>query len=201
MRMRFLLSGMLLSVLSASLATPSSAAPATSTPATGDTTPDPATIASARQLLDLVHVDRTLAMMFDHLKPLMVNSTVTALEANPATADMMKSMEASRPAARDRIVALFREEFDTAMASASTQIIDQTAREYAAVFTRAELDEIIAFYSSGAGRKVITMMPALQQKMSQYGQQAGQSVGQAAGEKAMKRAIEELLPKQKETKS
>jgi hypothetical protein len=163
-------------------------------------TADPAALASAHRLMEVMHTDRTMALMFQNLTPLLINSTVTALEANQETAEIMKRMEASRPSGRERVMVIFREEFDVAVKMMSAQTIDQSAQEYAAAFSKAELDEIIAFYSSGTGKKVVELMPGLQQKMSQFGRQAGVTVGKVAGEKAIRRAMQELLPK-KETRS
>lgn len=156
--------------------------------------PDAGTLASAHQLMALTHVDSTVSGMFDKLMPLLVSSTVNALEASPESAQVVKAMVASRPTGRQRFVEIFRSEFERTGKTLTNQILDQTAREYATAFSKAELDEIIAFCSSGTGKKVVEMMPGLQEKMSQFGQQAGRTLGEVAGRNAMKRAIEELLP-------
>ena len=153
----------------------------------------PAALAAARKILVLMQVDRMITRMFDQLVPLMSSATVGALEANAATAPMIKAM-ADKPGGRDRLLAIFAEEFTVEMKRQTPLLLEQTAKEYAAAFEERELNELIAFYSSGTGEKVVALMPELQQRMPIYGQQVGRAAGETAGRRAVERAMAELMP-------
>lgn len=153
----------------------------------------PAGLESARKLLAIMKVDRTIGLMFERLVPLMAQATIGSLESEPGTAAMMKSMEA-KPGNRERLLAIFSEEFATELAQATPALVERTAKEYANVFSPKELDELVAFYTSGTGEKMIMVMPDLQQKLSIFGQTTGREVGARAGERAMQRAFGELMP-------
>lgn len=157
-------------------------------------------LASARSLIHLMRVDKTIEGMVDTLAPLMANATVGTLESQPETATVMKAM-AANDHGRERVLTIFREEFTTEFKKAVPTLLERTAQEYAAAFSEAELSELVTFYSGGTGRKVITLLPALQQKMADFGQETGFDVGFKAGERAMLRALDELSPAQQETKS
>lgn len=160
----------------------------------------PAALDSAHKLIALMHVDRTVDMMFEQLLPLMAEATVGALEAGPKTANLMKAMESAKGGSRTRLLAIFREEFSTELKQMTPTLLDRVALEYAAAFSERELNDLVNFYSSGTGEKVVSLVPELQKKMAAFGQMAGQEAGRKAGERAMKRAIGELLPAAK-TKS
>ncbi len=169
-------------------------------PAASPAVTSPAALASARKLLTLMQVDRTVSTMFDSLVPLMASSTVGALETQPATSDLMKSLE-SAPGGRDKLLRIFSEEFSAGFKQATPLLLERTAQEYATSFNESELNEMVNFYSSGVGEKMVTLLPQLQQKMTIFGQQTGREVGSKAGESAMKRAFDELKPAKKEIQS
>ena len=55
-----------------------------------------------------------------------------------------------------------------------------TERIWAAAFTAAEMDEIIAFYATPVGRKALSVMPQLAQRSTELGMAWGQRVAQEA---------------------
>jgi hypothetical protein len=157
---------------------------------------DPAALASARKLLALMHVDQTIDRMMGSLVPVMTSAVVGSLDSNDTTRAVMQQME-SQLNGRERLMAIFSEEIGSGFRAAYPSIIDSAAHEYASRFTKQELDEIVAFYSSGTGAKVVELMPQIQQGIGASATQIGRTVGQEAGLKAMQRAVRELLPSNK----
>ena len=157
---------------------------------------DPAALASARKLLVLMHVDQTIDRMMGSLVPVITSAVVGSLENNDATRTAIQQME-SQPNGRERLMVIFSDEMLKAFRSRYPSIMDVAAHEYASKFSARELDEIIAFYSSGTGAKVLELMPELQRSIGTAAQKLGRDAGQDAGLKAMKRALQEMLPLEK----
>ena len=79
----------------------------------------------------------------------------------------------------DAILTLMYKEFEPFKA----QMADDFARLQARAFTKAELEEILAFSKSATGQKMIAMGPKLAQAGMALGQQYGQKVGNQLTEK------------------
>lgn len=145
---------------------------------------DPARLAAATRLLDALDLDQQYDSIFKQLIPVMTvqvfgslkdNVTVpTALRAELAKPD--REAEAERLFASETLSG-FKAEYPTMKAA--------TAREYAAVFSIDEMDELTAFYVSSIGRKTLLVMPQLQAKIVPIGMAVGSKVGEAAFRKTI----------------
>ena len=157
---------------------------------------DPAALASAKKLLGMMHLDATIDHMMGSLVPVMAPAVLGALEHNDATQATMQKME-SQPNGRERLMVIFSEEFLKSFRTRYPAIIEAAAQEYAAVFTAQELDQAIAFYSTGTGAKFLALSPQLQQAVGVRAGQVGREAGSEAGYHAMQRAVQEMLPSEK----
>jgi len=157
---------------------------------------DPAALASAKKLLSMLHVDQTIDRLMSQLTPMMTTGVLGMLEHGDATQAAMQKIE-SRPNGRDRLMVIFSEEILKSFRARYPTILDGAAQEYATVFTKRELDEAIAFYSTGTGAKFLALAPQLQQAVGMRAGVIGREAGMEAGQRAMQRAIQELLPSEK----
>jgi uncharacterized protein len=73
------------------------------------------------------------------------------------------------------------------------ELLDVTSRTYADNFTADELRQILAFYQSDVGKKLIERQPAIIQKQSQIGQARGLAVYASIREKLLKALREKGL--------
>ena len=113
---------------------------------------DPATAAAVRQLLALTGAARL---------------SVTAMEA------MIPAQRAANP----QIPAAFWDAFLAHARRDTTQLVNLLVPIYAAHLTRAELDELVRFYSSPVGRRLSAAQPAITQESIQAGQMWGAAIG------------------------
>jgi hypothetical protein len=141
----------------------------------------------------MMHVDQTIDRMMAPLVSVIAPAVLGALEHDQATQGTMQAME-SQPNGRARLTAIFSEEFLKAFRARYPAILDGAAQEYAAVFTAKELDQAIAFYSTGTGAKFLALSPQLQQTVGARAGQIGREAGMEAGQRAMLRAAQEILP-------
>ncbi len=86
-----------------------------------------------------------------------------------------------------RMAQLIGEEFGKRFPS----LVEEMAPIYANNFTNDELRELIAFYDSPIGRKLVEKQPILSQQGAALGQAWGQRIGQEAGQEAYRRWREE----------
>jgi len=108
--------------------------------------PTPSAIVTAKELL----IVKGATGMFDAVIPGMVESTKnTFLPTNPGL-----YKEINQAAAK----------VQTEFASRRTEVIDEIARLYAQHFTEAEMKEVIAFYKTPTGRKLVADEPAIIQQ-------------------------------------
>jgi hypothetical protein len=105
--------------------------------------PSAASLKIAREILDL----KNTAMLFDPMVPGVIERVKGMLvQTNPA---LRKDL--------DDVAASLRKAF----APRSTELINNIARLYASRFTEAELKEIVTFYRSPTGKKVISLEPQI----------------------------------------
>jgi uncharacterized protein len=105
--------------------------------------PTPGAIATARELLQV----KGAVNMFDPLIPGIIESAKNAfLPTNPG---LFKEL--------NEVAAILR----TQLAARRSEIIDEIARLYAQRFTEAEMKEVIAFYKTPIGRKLVNDEPAV----------------------------------------
>lgn len=109
----------------------------------------------------------------------------SALEAAGTAATMLAVMRAALPAQRAAlpdVPALFWSRFEERMVADGSQLVDSIAGLYAELFSQPELDALLAFHRSPAGRRLRELSPRLAQRSSEIGQRWGMRVGEAVGE-------------------
>ena len=102
------------------------------------------------------------------------------VEASGADALILKSIELTLPAQRAQTPAVPAEFWDRFADRARADIgmlVDSLAPVYASRFTKAELDQLVAFYESPVGRHVAAEAPAIAQESQQLGLRWGARVG------------------------
>lgn len=151
----------------------------------------PAASAKALKLVELLHVEQTLDRMFDQLAPLAGTTVTTMLEANPDTRAYASTLFTKLPGGRARLAQIMSEEMMREMRKDYPAIKAHLAAGYDTTFSPAELDELILFYSSGVGAKILAVQPQLQAQMEKVGQTLGEEAGRAAAPVAIRRAEKE----------
>jgi hypothetical protein len=109
---------------------------------TANPNPSPAAVGLARELLALKGMEQLLQGMVDNV---IVRTRDTFIPTNPQLA---------RPLGE--VTTALRAEF----APKKEEVVNEVARAYARFFTEAEMRDLLAFYKSPLGRKVLTTEPA-----------------------------------------
>lgn len=174
-----------LAVLSA-LAISSPAGAQTAAPAPASTA-KPGTIESARKLIEVMRVDQTYDRVFKPIVGMMAIAILPTIEKDNAVPEDVRN-ELATNEGKARVGKLVSEEFLAAFRARYPQLKEATAKEYAAAFTEDELQAIIAFYSSGVGAKVLTLVPEITAKV----QARAQSIGEDAGKDAYRNILNRL---------
>ena len=137
---------------------------------------DPAALAKAKELLQVSN----LAAMRDQMVSLVeVQIAALMLDANPGQEDKVNRAvtEVIRPALKRRI----------------PEYLDLAAGVYADHFTRAELDQLVAFYKSPLGQKLVReqseLVPAMTDMSKQWVNRVGNEVLNDAANDFVKRGL------------
>ena len=157
---------------------------------------DPARLAAAERLLGLVHLEQQYDALFARLIPVMSVQVFTSIKDNVRVPAKIRT-ELADAASRAEAERIFAEETMKGFKARYPELRAVTAREYAAVFTADELDQLAAFYASPVGQKSLAAMPALQGKLMPIGMAAGRQVGAAAMQRTFDRL--ELPPRRPAT--
>ncbi|HEX2451452.1 MAG TPA: DUF2059 domain-containing protein [Gemmatimonadales bacterium] len=102
------------------------------------------------------------------------------VQASGAEDLILKSIELTLPLQRAQnpnIPAEFWDRFATRARTDVGALVDSLAPVYASRFSKAELDQLLAFYESPVGRHVAAEQPALAQESQQLGVRWGARVG------------------------
>jgi hypothetical protein len=122
--------------------------------------PSAAQVATARQLVEL----KGGTTMFDPIILGIVNQTgSTLLQTNPQLSKDLNEVAVS-----------LRTEFT----ARRVELINEAAKYYAARFTEAELKELVTFFSSALGKKMVAQEPLALDETFQFIQQWSQTVGE-----------------------
>ena len=132
----------------------------------------PLAVVKAERLMDLFGAESTIEQM---IVPMIDQITGIIIQANPSDG----------PVIRELMNDYFLPEFKNRL----PEYMELSARLYAEHFNEAELDELIAFYETPLGQKMIAKFPVLTQESMQLGGLWGQQVAMDAYNK--------LLPKLK----
>ena len=104
------------------------------------------------------------------------------LRASGAADLMVTAMKANIPVQRTampQVPAAFWERFEQRLVTDSPQFLDSIAVVYAAVFPLQDLQQLIAFYESPLGRRLVAAQPAILTQSSAVGQRWGARLGAA----------------------
>ncbi|MBX3594930.1 DUF2059 domain-containing protein [Sphingomonas sp.] len=153
---------------------------------------DPATIASAQKLLAQMGTEQQLDQQFAALAPMMAKSAMAQLEAGEQSRALFTELTGGDYARKQKLEAIFAEEYLKATRAQIPRMLSEYAREYAATFSKTELDGLTAFFASGIGAKYVAASPALQTRLTGIGQRIGMEVGMVAVPKAIERGRAEI---------
>lgn len=190
--MRWLLAALALAV-GAPVAAQQAASPAA--------TPDSASVGAVMKLLDASDFERTLDMMFEPMGPIFAKAVIGGVQGNAEAKQITDRLIEEGDGGLDRLTAILSEEFLRSMRAQYPALKANAAREYAASFTLAELEEVLRFQQSPAGAKMLRLMPEMQRKLAASGQKLGETAGQQAGRAGFERALREMLPQRKPARS
>lgn len=140
---------------------------------------DPERLAAAGELLELLHLDRQYDQIFAQMTPVMSAQIFASIKDNVQVPANVRAYLAE-PANLAEAQRIFTEETLKGFKTRYGALRAATAREYALAFTNNELRQLIAFYGTPVGQKVLTTMPQLQSKLMPIGMVAGQQVGKEA---------------------
>ncbi len=101
---------------------------------------------------------------------------------------MFRMMKSEHPEISDRAFAVMNNElvaFFSEKMSAPGGIMDQLIPVYAKYFTHREIRELLAFYDTPTGRKLILSMPKVVNESMQLGQKWGESLGPELEQRVM----------------
>ncbi|WEK44446.1 MAG: DUF2059 domain-containing protein [Candidatus Sphingomonas colombiensis] len=180
----------------------SSSAIAQTTPvAPASSATDPVRLAAADHLLRQMGIEATLDRSFIQLAPVFAKAVIGELASNPQSKTTIETLNLRAAENHDRMIAVLSQEFMLAIKRQYPTYMKRAAAEYAGVFTTDELNEIAAFYSTGAGAKALKLMPELQTKLSAVGSEIGAVAGADAGKRAFERIQQEMLPENRSKNS
>ncbi|MGI9101251.1 MAG: DUF2059 domain-containing protein [Terriglobales bacterium] len=168
--MRILAAIFVLSVMLAAQAPPPRPQPAPAAPKAAAQAKD-STAAETRRLLDLMGASQ------------MINTMVERSFGN-----MMQAFAKLRPDIPQAFWADFAHEVHNQVHA--EDLIERIIPIYEKHFTAGEIRELIAFYQTPVGKKVIGELPRIQEEAAQVGQQWGEALGRQIGEQVVKKAAE-----------
>jgi uncharacterized protein len=137
------------------------------------TAPPPDALAAARELVMVVRATDQLKLL---LPSIMQALKPAVVQGRP---QVEKDFDALAPALLD------------SMTARTSELVELIALIYARNFTTEEMREMMAFYRTSLGQKLLQKMPAI----SQEGLAAGQAWGRQIGAEVRSRMIEELRKK------
>lgn len=137
---------------------------------------DPATLAKAKELLQVSN----LAAMRDQMVAL-VQAQIAALVLN------------ANPGQGDKVNRLINDVIQPSLKRRLPEYLDLAAGVYAAHFTRAELDQLVSFYKSPVGQKLVReqdqMIPAMTKMSREWVNRVGNDVLKDAADDIAKRGL------------
>jgi uncharacterized protein len=137
---------------------------------------DPATLAKAKELLQVSN----LGLMRDQMVAL-VQAQIAALVLN------------ANPGQGDKVNRVLTDVIQPALKRRLPEYLDLAAGVYAAHFTRAELDQLVAFYKSPVGQKLVReqdqMIPAMTKMSREWVNRVGNEVLKDAADDFAKRGL------------
>lgn len=121
--------------------------------------PDPAAIVKAKEVMAAAHSDKV------------ADQVITLMEK-----PLSQLIESANPGRGKEVAELLREHFIPAMRERLPEFSDMAARVYAKHFTVDELTQLVEFYDSPIGKKLVIEQGAMLTELSQIGQAWGRNV-------------------------
>jgi len=121
--------------------------------------PDPAAVAKAKEVMAAAHSDK------------MMDQMITLMEK-----PLSQLIEGANPGRGKEVTDLLHDRVIPAMRERMPEFTDLAARVYAKHFTVEDLDQLIAFYDSPVGKKLLAEQGQMLTEMSQIGQAWGRNV-------------------------
>jgi hypothetical protein len=118
----------------------------------------------------------------DSSKALLVRQLLREIHAVDMSVTAMEASLPAQRAANPRIPAVFWDRFAALARARAPQLEDVLATVYDHHFTADELRQLLAFYRSPIGRKMLEEQPGILRESMAAGQQWGQKVGAEVGE-------------------
>ena len=148
--------------------------------------PAKGSIEIARKLVAVMGVEKSYDQVFSPLVPLVTGNIIGLFERETNTPPAIRLLLGSTTG-RERVNSVLSEEILASFRSRYAKMLEGTAAEYAAKFSDNELKDLLAFYSSGTGAKLVAVTPDLQARLGKIGEGVGEEAGMEAIPKAMKR--------------
>lgn len=168
-------------------AAPAAAQEVPPAPAPASAPAAPSGVALAAELVELLGIAQQLDMTFKSIMPLMTENVAAAIANSGAASVEIRAALASE-AGRAHVKGIIAEEVMQGFRDRYPRVAAELAKAYAEKFTDAELRDLIAFYRSPTGAKLLRLQPELQQMLGKVGERIGLEVGM----EAIPRAIEKL---------
>lgn len=141
--------------------------------------PDAGRMAAATRLLTVMDIDRQYDSILGQMIPVMSAQVFQQVRDNVKTADSVRR-QLDDPAQLAKLREIFAEEVAKEFRARYGKMRNETAQEYARLFTADELNELAAFYEKPVGRKALEVLPQLQQRLFPIGMRVGVEAGRAA---------------------
>ena len=122
------------------------------------------------------------AVVRDSSKAALVRQLLKEIHAVDMSLTAIETSLPAQRAANPRIPAVFWDRFAALARSRAPQLEDILAAVYDRHFTADELRQLLAFYRSPIGRKMLSEQPGILRESMAAGQQWGQKVGAEVGE-------------------
>ncbi|MDO7841303.1 DUF2059 domain-containing protein [Sphingomonas sp. CA1-15] len=145
-------------------------------------------VETATKLIAALQLRGTFDRTFQQLTPLISNGVIASIQrASDAPADLKAKIE--NPASRQQVEKILGEEIMKSYRARYAQIIDATAKRYAATFSEADLKAALAFYQTPVGQRFIAAQSTLQAELGEQ----GRAIGAEAGREAIPIAIKRIM--------
>ncbi|OQW44902.1 MAG: hypothetical protein A4S16_14115 [Proteobacteria bacterium SG_bin6] len=185
---------MMMLVAIAALAQAAPALPPDTPPRAATVAPSATGVEEARRLLKAINIEAQYDQAFARLIPLATKQAFDSIKDSTKVPLKVRTF-LNEPGNLDRAQRDFADRLSKGFRRRYPTLIDEAARAYAQAFTPQELESLSAFYESTLGKKTLTVLPELQNKMFVVGGRLGVEVGQ----EAMVQTLEALLPDEKVT--
>jgi hypothetical protein len=122
-----------------------------------------------------------LGSALDSAKAALIRQLLARTQAADQAIAMMEASLPSQRQSNPRIPAVFWDRFMAEARARRGELVDMIGLVYDRHFTSEELQQLLDFYDTPIGRKLLAAQPAIAQESVEAGQQWGQRIGSAIG--------------------